>query len=224
MDIQNATLAGGVAIGCVANLSIGPVGAIVVGCVASLVSTYGFNVVQPWLEEKGLHDTCGIHNLHAMPSIVGGFASVFVAIANKDSDVDTYGADYAATQWWRQLLGMLATLALAIVTGLFTGWIASQLKPGDDIKNYNDNMYWEVAEDYGRSLYTELGLVVADTGELDNEALNKSVSHWKPGHGAEALNKLSALDTSSHHGRRPVSPNNNMGEKLENELIGDSRL
>lgn len=44
VDIQNATLAGGVAIGCVANLNIGCIGSVMVGCAAGLVSTFGYNV------------------------------------------------------------------------------------------------------------------------------------------------------------------------------------
>lgn len=197
-DIQNATLAGGVAIGCVANLSIGPLGAICVGVSASIVSTWGFNVLQPWLEEKiGLHDTCGIHNLHGMTSIVGALASIIVAISNKDTDKDIYGADYAASQWWRQLLGMFATLALAISTGLLTGWLVAKIRPGKDVTDFHDNMYWEVADDYGRSLYTELGLVISD-GHMDD--------------------KISALDSSSHHGRRPIPGSKKRPEDLATEL------
>ena len=65
VDIQNATLAGGVAIGCVANLDIGGVGSCMVGCAAGCVSTLGYNILQPYLEKNfKLHDTCGIHNLH----------------------------------------------------------------------------------------------------------------------------------------------------------------
>lgn len=186
VDIQNATLAGGVSIGCVANLSIGPVGAICMGIVTSLVSTYGFNVVQPWLEEKGLHDTCGIHNLHGMPSLIGALASIIVAIANKDTDRAIYGEDYADSQWWRQLVGIFATMALAISTGLATGWLVAKLKPPQTVSDFNDNAYWEVADDHGRSLYTELGLVINDGGAMDD--------------------KIQALDTSSHHGRRPAPP------------------
>jgi ammonium transporter Rh len=150
VDIQNATLAGGVAVGCVANLSIKPVGAILIGCIASAVSTYGFNTIQPYLEKEwGIHDTCGIHNLHALPSIIGGIASVIVCAINSETDKEIFG-DKADSQWWRQLVGMGATLGFALVTGIITGWICQQYAPeANAIADYEDSEWWETAEDYG---------------------------------------------------------------------------
>ncbi len=45
-----------------------------------------FNVLQGFLERKiGLKDTCGINNLHGMPSLFGAFCSVVLsAISNHD--------------------------------------------------------------------------------------------------------------------------------------------
>jgi ammonia channel protein AmtB len=55
-------------------------GALLIGSVAGILSTFGFNVLQGVLERKfGLRDTCGINNLHGMPSIFGALCSVVIA-------------------------------------------------------------------------------------------------------------------------------------------------
>ena len=73
MLIQNSTLAGGVAIGSAANLHLSPAGALVVGVIIGLVSVEGYTILQPFLESNiGLRDTCGVHNLHGLPGLLGG--------------------------------------------------------------------------------------------------------------------------------------------------------
>lgn len=169
VDIQNATLAGGVAVGCIANLSIKPIGAISIGIIASVVSTWGFNSLQPYLEEKwSLHDTCGVHNLHGLTSIVGGLASVVVCAVNKDTDALIFG-EHASEQWWRQLVGMLATLSLAVITGLATGYLVQHVGPEQDSTvEFEDSEWWEVADDYTGAKKEEK--VATEEVELTNSA------------------------------------------------------
>ena len=80
------------------NLSLSAFGAVMIGATAGLVSTAGYNILQPYLQERfGLHDTCGIHNLHAMPSVIGGLASVILAGYKENNnmhDADIYGSSY----------------------------------------------------------------------------------------------------------------------------------
>lgn len=72
-DIQNATLAGGVAVGSSSDLVIGPWGGLFVGAIGGAVSVIGFIKVKPFLYARfGLHDTCGVLNLHGMPGMIGG--------------------------------------------------------------------------------------------------------------------------------------------------------
>jgi ammonium transporter Rh len=46
----------------------------------------------PYLQDKfGLYDTCGVHNLHGIPGILGGIVSAIVAAAFKhESSYDAY--------------------------------------------------------------------------------------------------------------------------------------
>jgi ammonium transporter Rh len=150
VDIQNATLAGGVAIGCTANLTTSVFGAIMIGIFAGLVSTAGYNILQPWLEiNLGLHDTCGIHNLHAMPSVIGAFASVILAGYKGDDyrhhDSAIYGQN-SDSQWWRQLVGIVLCITFAITAGLTVGWLLRKITSNEEggVTPFHDSSYWEV--------------------------------------------------------------------------------
>jgi len=139
VDIQNATLAGGVTIGALANLHITPGFALLVGCSAGLLSTIGFCKVQGFLCDKlGLHDSCGINNLHGMPSILGGVLSIIVpAVAWQKPGTGAFGKP------GNQALGIILTLIVSILTGLLTGAIMKLMR--DDGEAFNDAMYWDVA-------------------------------------------------------------------------------
>ena len=49
-----------------------PIWAILIGIFAGTVSTFGFSRLMFFLERTiGLHDTCGIFNLHGLPGVIG---------------------------------------------------------------------------------------------------------------------------------------------------------
>lgn len=77
--IRNATVAGGVAVGAVADMAIQPAGALIIGTLAGLIAALGAHYVTPRLNRSFVHDTCGIHNLFGMPGILAALASVIVA-------------------------------------------------------------------------------------------------------------------------------------------------
>lgn len=62
VHIQNATLAGGVAIGTVADVVTTPFASVIVGCFAGCISTLGFKYLAPLLKKIYLHDTCKYFN------------------------------------------------------------------------------------------------------------------------------------------------------------------
>ena len=90
------------------------------------------------------YDTCGVHNLHGLPSVWGGLASaIFVAVDNEADFLHNEGISQAA----RQVLAVVTTLAVALVSGLFTGVVMkfSTLGEAASIDDYNDAMWWECA-------------------------------------------------------------------------------
>jgi len=154
VDIQNATLAGGVAVGSSADLVILPYGALIIGVVAGIVSTFGYIYLQPWLEKKiKLHDTCGVNNLHGLPGIIGGISGAISAgtasVAKYGDSIEVIfparaGERSAGGQAGFQLAALSTTLGIALVGGLLTGAIIrSQLF--NKVETYfSDGEFWEM--------------------------------------------------------------------------------
>ncbi|XP_002915481.1 ammonium transporter Rh type A [Ailuropoda melanoleuca] len=137
VHIQNATLAGGVAVGTCADMEIHPYGAMIIGSIAGIVSVLGFKFLTPCLTDKlKIHDTCGVHNLHGLPGVVGGLASI-VAIVFRASKASSVVMQAAA-------LG--SSLGTAIVGGLITGLILRFFVCGLSSTEFffDDSVYWEV--------------------------------------------------------------------------------
>jgi ammonium transporter Rh len=107
MDMANAALAGGVAIGSTCNV-VGPTGAFTIGLLAGILSVIGYVFIQPMLESKiKLVDTCGVHNLHGMPGLLGGLSAMVIVPG-------VAGA---------QIAGIGISLAIALVGGLVGGTV-----------------------------------------------------------------------------------------------------
>ncbi|XP_041661133.1 ammonium transporter Rh type A [Cheilinus undulatus] len=139
VHIQNATLAGGVAVGTCADMAIGPYGAMLIGLVAGIISTLGFKYLSPILASNlGIQDTCGVHNLHGMPGILGGLAGIVaVALGKKKGDASMQAAALASS------------LGFALVGGAVTGLIMKLPFWGQppDQNCFDDSIYWEVPEE-----------------------------------------------------------------------------
>jgi ammonium transporter Rh len=106
-DMANAALAGGVAIGATCN-QVSALGAIGIGCAAGALCVIGYTVIQPRLQNAlKIVDTCGVHNLHGMPGLLGGLiaAVVIPGIAKP------------------QLIGIVVTVVIASVGGVAAGFI-----------------------------------------------------------------------------------------------------
>jgi len=142
--IQNATLAGGVAIGAAADMVVTPVGAMITGTLAGALSTVGYEHISPYLVRKfKITDTCGVHNLHGMPAILGGLISVLMAGISTKDEYDQYNIHKdddlksslveifpkmdsehqwtGATQAGAQIAAMAVTMVFALVGGFLTG-------------------------------------------------------------------------------------------------------
>ena len=150
VHIQNATLAGGVAIGSSSDLVVGPGGAVFIGSLAGMLSVIGYHHVQPFLYEKlGLHDTCGVHNLHGMPGLLGGICgAVSCAMASETVYGSSFEELFSAgrtpdTQWGFQVWALVVTLAFSLVGGTITG-VAMRMMANAPTKPFRDDSHWTV--------------------------------------------------------------------------------
>ena len=122
----------------------------------------GYIYVQSVLETKlGFQDTCGVNNLHGMPSILGAtFGAIFASLATEE----VYGAQLtsvfpameqrdAAAQATAQAVFLVITFFFSLLTGALTGFIVKKLaccmpSPTQEFGNkdalFSDEPYWEV--------------------------------------------------------------------------------
>ncbi|SEL24181.1 ammonium transporter [Nitrosovibrio tenuis] len=107
VDMANAALAGGVAIGSTCNI-VSPTGAFGIGLLAGALSVIGYVFIQPALEKRfKIVDTCGVHNLHGMPGLLGALVAIFVVPG-------IAGA---------QFIGIVFSVVLALITGTVAGML-----------------------------------------------------------------------------------------------------
>ncbi len=79
-DILNATLAGGVIIGAIADIAILACWPVLIGFIGGMFSAFGFAKINGALNNKlGLHDTCGVHYLHGIPGVIAAIISAIFA-------------------------------------------------------------------------------------------------------------------------------------------------
>ncbi|CAF1291693.1 unnamed protein product [Didymodactylos carnosus] len=159
IHIQNATLAGGVAVGCVADKNIGLFGAMIIGSLAGTISTVGYKHLLERLKKLHIHDTCGVHNLHGMPGVLSGFAGIVVASMPQRSlykeglSEQCFGGGLNRSvriQAAYQAAAVFLTLGLAIVGGLLTGLFLRLpiFNTPDQDTYFDDSLNWIVPDDF----------------------------------------------------------------------------
>ena len=137
-NILNATIAGGIIVGAPSSFIYRPGLALFIGVMGGVVSTLCFHNLSPKLLDCiGLYDTCGIHNLHGIPGLLGGIWSAIV-VASYNSGYDTnIAAMYSngnflvdpansfLKQGGLQIAGTFCSLFMSITFGLIAGLFVS---------------------------------------------------------------------------------------------------
>nr|XP_041576229.1 ammonium transporter Rh type A-like [Taeniopygia guttata] len=149
--LQNGSLAGGVAIGVVADMAMPPAATLALGSLSAVVCVLGFGFLTPLLRRKlTLHDQCGIHNLHGLPGILGAAASVVAVLL---SPAVGNASEVVGGQWWgQQALCQAAGLAVAtgasLLAGLLTGaalGLPCLARPPERLC-FDDSLYFKIQD------------------------------------------------------------------------------
>lgn len=134
-DLQNAVLAGGVAIGSSSDLVVSPVVALVLGAMAAILCIWCHHTVSPWMERAWhVTDVFGVQGLHGLPGILGGLGGVVTCLLVQPVVYDqpvgdlfpamSDGQRSAYQQAGFQAAALITSLTLAMVGGACTGtWL-----------------------------------------------------------------------------------------------------
>lgn len=122
--IQNASLAGGVAIGACADLYTNPAGAVGIGFVAGVVAVYSLRLYERRFA-LALYDTRGVNCVHGLPGILGAVASAITI--GSYADVSRFHRRMELQAGY-QMIGLCISLGIAVVGGLITGLFMKALE------------------------------------------------------------------------------------------------
>jgi len=134
-SVALASLAGGVAIGGVANFEVRPGGALLIGGIAGGLACWCFK--SPFGNTTPF-DTFNIHAVFGLPGLFGGFASVVAPLV----------VPGCYLSWSNQLAALLGTWFMAVVTGGSTGYFLKLMWP--PAVAYTDETYWDTPDDLPR--------------------------------------------------------------------------
>ncbi|NWX17803.1 RHBGB protein, partial [Aegotheles bennettii] len=132
VQIQDATLAGAAVVGMAGEMLVAPFGALIAGFLAGLIPLLGFRFLTPVLSSRlKTQDTCGVHNVHGLPGILGAFlGTLLAALATADAyggrlelvfPLVAEGSRAPTDQALNQLCALPVTLLLATLGGCLTG-------------------------------------------------------------------------------------------------------
>ena len=92
-----------------------------------------------------------MNNLHGLPSILGAVASAIVFVVNPNDTYDTATVPHTEGQAGYQIVGLAATLVVALVSGLISGSVVNKLVSSPR-SAFVDDQFWEVADNFHKDL------------------------------------------------------------------------
>jgi ammonium transporter Rh len=150
IDIQNATISGGITVAAGA-MMMSPAGALITGAVGGAVCVATVVFLQPWLRHWFLDDTRNAQCVHGISGIIGGITSIICAAISIHNE-DLYGEDPVSVfpkgskQASIQLAILFITLGFALIPGLISGLIVRFITKYQ--VKFTDENEWSVPKDF----------------------------------------------------------------------------
>uniref|UniRef100_A0A0R3RVG6 Ammonium_transp domain-containing protein n=1 Tax=Elaeophora elaphi TaxID=1147741 RepID=A0A0R3RVG6_9BILA len=188
--VSNSVLAGGIAIGTVANIILEPFYALLIGCLGAFVSVMGNNYIKPiGARVLGLHDTRGVGSIHGLPGILAGILGFIFTAVYEPTRYGTGNGTHifpamnkgdegreVFVQAGYQLAALAIVLMVSVISGIVTGLVLrlNCFNRIHDKEYYSDGEFIEPPEDYD---FTTRIISKIDHIELtEHTALNKQSS------------------------------------------------
>ncbi|XP_023578306.1 blood group Rh(CE) polypeptide [Octodon degus] len=142
IDIHNAVLAGGVAVGASCHLISTPWIAMVLGLLAGLISIGGARCLSMCLNSVlGIQDHSGVHYTFAFPGLLGGFAYIVLTVLTSSG--------IAGGMTGYMMLMDIGALSFAMAMGMGSGFLTGLLlklkiwRAPQMVKHFDDQAFWE---------------------------------------------------------------------------------
>jgi len=143
IHMQTGVLAGGVGIGCLADMYLEPWGALLMGSVTGICAWACIGWWTSFMEKKlQIHDTADCMALHGICAFISAFGSCVAFAANDKNRIylTSQAGGSVSKMAGLQIGGIFATAAIAIAGGLVTGFIISLW--GNDDHWYDDQAHF----------------------------------------------------------------------------------
>lgn len=154
MDVQNATIAAGVAISSNVSVVVTPGIGVLMGILGSSISVVCLTFLRPLLVSAKsyvrIHDTRGVIAVHGIPGFMAAIAGI-IATAIASLDPFVFGTPYGTlfpTSAGYQAAALTITLLLAIAGGFLVGLLIYVLDRRQFNVWFSDELYWHVPSDF----------------------------------------------------------------------------
>lgn len=134
-----------------ADIITNPFLSFLIGSFGGCVSTLCFSYLLGNLNDRGIHDTCGVLHLHGIPGLLGGVIGALVIGFSENDALGGYVENVVfrnkshGEQSFAQLSVVLMTVCMSLVSGIICGWLLGlESIFGDSDNLFNDGKFWGV--------------------------------------------------------------------------------